>query len=83
MLFGPYFSPVCGEGRGSSRLCEIHKVQGARMAPADDFSYSRRDFLKTVGVGGLATGVIGSEAEAQTGLPRGALGPGEVPITLT
>jgi xanthine dehydrogenase YagT iron-sulfur-binding subunit len=53
------------------------------MAPSDDFSVSRRDFLKTVGVGGLATGVIGGEVEAQTGLPRGAVGPGEVAITLT
>ena len=53
------------------------------MAPNDDVSFSRRDFLKTVGVGGLATSVMGGEAEAQTGLPRGAVGPGEVPITLT
>lgn len=43
---------------------------------------SRRDFLKTVGVGSLATSVIGpATAEAQTGAR--ALGPGEVPIALT
>jgi xanthine dehydrogenase YagT iron-sulfur-binding subunit len=42
----------------------------------------RRDFLKTVGAGGLATGVIvPAEIEAQTG-PR-AVGPGAVPIKLT
>ncbi len=46
------------------------------MAPNDDFSFSRRDFLKTVGVGGLATSVIGGEAEAQTGLPARGRWPG-------
>src|SRR5262245_18716625 len=54
------------------------------MAPKDDdASFSRRDFFKTVGVGTLATSVIGREAEAQAGLPRGAVGPGDVPIQLT
>jgi xanthine dehydrogenase YagT iron-sulfur-binding subunit len=44
---------------------------------------SRRDFFKTVGVGSLATSVIGAaEAEAQATAPR-AFGPGEVPIKLT
>jgi xanthine dehydrogenase YagT iron-sulfur-binding subunit len=45
---------------------------------------SRRDFLKSTGVGGLATAVTAtgaSEVQAQTG-PLSA-GPGEVPITLT
>ena len=44
---------------------------------------SRRDFLKSAGVGGLATAVTAAgtaEAEAQTG-PR-VLGPGDVPVTL-
>jgi xanthine dehydrogenase YagT iron-sulfur-binding subunit len=42
----------------------------------------RRDFLKTVGAGGVAAGVIGTpEAEAQTGAR--VLGPGPVPIQLT
>jgi xanthine dehydrogenase YagT iron-sulfur-binding subunit len=48
------------------------------------FSVSRRDFLKTAGVGSLATAVTAgaaAEAEAQTG-PR-VVGPGEVPVTLT
>jgi xanthine dehydrogenase YagT iron-sulfur-binding subunit len=50
------------------------------MAPKDDFGFSRRDFLKTVGVGGIAAGVVGpSEAEAQSP----GVGPGAVPITLT
>jgi hypothetical protein len=36
------------------------------MAPKDDFGFSRRDFLKTVGAGGLAVGVAGhAESEAQ------------------
>jgi xanthine dehydrogenase YagT iron-sulfur-binding subunit len=53
------------------------------MAPRDEFNASRRTFLKTVGVGGLATGVIGiAEADAQTGGPR-PIGPGETPIQLT
>ena len=51
------------------------------MAPKDDFGFSRRDFLKTVGVGGIAVGVVGpSPAEAQD---AAAVGPGPVPITLT
>ena len=46
--------------------------------------FSRRDFLKSAGVGGLATAVTAAgtaEAEAQTG-PR-VVGPGDVPVTLT
>ena len=45
---------------------------------------SRRDFLKSAGVGGLATAVTSTtaaEAQAQTGPP--VVGPGEVPVTLT
>jgi xanthine dehydrogenase YagT iron-sulfur-binding subunit len=45
---------------------------------------SRRDFLKSTGVGGLATAVTAtgaSEVQAQTGPV--SIGPGEVPITLT
>jgi len=63
------------------------------MAPKDDVSavatpddegvnVSRRAFLKTVGVTGVAAGVIGgTEADAQTSTPA-PIGPGEVPITL-
>jgi xanthine dehydrogenase YagT iron-sulfur-binding subunit len=44
---------------------------------------SRRDFFKTVGVGSLATSVIGAaEAEAQAIAPK-AFGPGEVAVKLT
>jgi xanthine dehydrogenase YagT iron-sulfur-binding subunit len=64
------------------------------MAPKDDSSaappvdesgvnVSRRAFLKTVGVTGVAAGVIagpGTEAQAAGPAP---IGPGEVPITLT
>jgi xanthine dehydrogenase YagT iron-sulfur-binding subunit len=59
------------------------------MAPKDDvpdkgrFSVSRRDFLRTAGVSGLATAVASAgvaEAQVQTG--PAAVGPGEVPITL-
>jgi xanthine dehydrogenase YagT iron-sulfur-binding subunit len=55
------------------------------MSPKDDFpGFSRRDFLKTAGVGSLATAVTAAgvaDAEAQTG-PR-VVGPGDVPVTLT
>jgi xanthine dehydrogenase YagT iron-sulfur-binding subunit len=55
------------------------------MSEKDDrFTVSRRDFLKSAGVGGLATAVTtagAAEAGAQTG-PR-VVGPGEVPVTLT
>src|SRR6266704_2072082 len=45
---------------------------------------SRRDFLKSAGVTGVvsaATAAVATEVEAQTG-PR-AIGPGDVPVTLT
>ena len=55
------------------------------MSEKDDrFTVSRRDFLKSAGVGGLATAVTtagAAEAEAQAG-PR-VVGPGDVPVTLT
>src|SRR5947207_9230119 len=44
---------------------------------------SRRDFLKSAGVGGLATAVTSTtaaEAQAQAGPP--VVGPGDVPVTL-
>jgi xanthine dehydrogenase YagT iron-sulfur-binding subunit len=47
------------------------------------FSVSRRDFLKTAGVGSLATAVTAgaaAEAEAQSGVR--VVGPGEVPVSL-
>lgn len=63
------------------------------MSPKDEFpdkpemsdraAFSRRDFLKTAGVGSLATAVTtvaAGDAEAQTG-PR-VVGPGEVPVSL-
>jgi xanthine dehydrogenase YagT iron-sulfur-binding subunit len=55
------------------------------MSDKDDRpSFSRRDFLKSAGVGGLATAVTtvgASDAAAQTG-PR-VVGPGDVPVALT
>lgn len=54
------------------------------MSKPEHFNVSRRDFLKTAGVGGLATAVTAAgeaEVDAQTG-PR-AVGPGDVPVTLT
>jgi xanthine dehydrogenase YagT iron-sulfur-binding subunit len=54
------------------------------MSQKDDrFTVSRRDFLKSTGVGGLATAVTAggaADTAAQTG--PAALGPGDVPITL-
>jgi xanthine dehydrogenase YagT iron-sulfur-binding subunit len=52
----------------------------------DRFNFSRRDFLKTAGVGGLASAVTASgvpeveAVETQAG-PR-VVGPGDVPVTL-
>ena len=63
------------------------------MAPKDDSSdktkddrvnVSRRNFLKTAGVGSLATAVTSvgvAEVAAQSG--PAAIGPGDVPVTLT
>ena len=62
------------------------------MSKPEQFSVSRRDFLKTAGVGSLATAVTAvgegtaeTEARAQTGVGTGprVVGPGEVPVTLT
>jgi xanthine dehydrogenase YagT iron-sulfur-binding subunit len=54
------------------------------MSPKDDDpGFSRRDFLKTAGVGSLASAVTAAgiaEVDAQTG-PR-VVGPGDVPVTL-
>ena len=48
-----------------------------------DFSVSRRDFLKSAGVGSLAATVAGaSDAAAQTAGAR-VVGPGDVPVQLT
>src|SRR5437899_6123263 len=50
----------------------------------DRFGVSRRDFLRSAGVGGLATAVTSAGAtdvEAQAG-PR-VVGPGDVPVALT
>src|SRR5438094_6713606 len=50
----------------------------------DRFGVSRRDFLKSAGVGGLATAVrsaAATDVEAQAG-PR-VVGPGDVPVSLT
>ena len=46
-------------------------------------NFSRRGFLKGVSItgGALTTGILESEAEAQS--PPAVAGPGEVPITLT
>ena len=55
------------------------------MSKKDEpFGVSRRDFLKSAGVGGLATAVTSagaSDVEAQPG-PR-VVGPGDVPVSLT
>ena len=53
------------------------------MSKPERFNVSRRDFLKTAGVGSLATAVTAAgetDAAAQPG-PR-IVGPGEVPVTL-
>jgi len=62
------------------------------MAPKDEkpdkperFSVSRRDFLKSAGVTGIAAGVVGGVAEldSQTAAGSQIVGPGEVPMQLT
>ena len=54
------------------------------MSKEDFPSFSRRDFLKTAGVGSLATAVTtATEADAQTPAGPRVLGPGDVPVALT
>ena len=53
------------------------------MSKPEQFNVSRRNFLKTAGVGSLATAVTAAgavDAEAQAG-PR-VIGPGDVPVSL-
>ena len=53
------------------------------MSKPEPFNVSRRDFLKTAGVGSLATAVTAvgeSEADAQSG--GRIVGPGDVPVSL-
>jgi xanthine dehydrogenase YagT iron-sulfur-binding subunit len=54
------------------------------MAPKqhDEPGFSRRTFLKTVGAGGVAAGVLGP-AEAGQAQAVNAVGPSAVPVTLT
>lgn len=53
-------------------------------APPDtpDSAVSRRDFFRTVGVSTVATAVVSAARPAEAQAPA-AIGPGEVPITLT
>jgi xanthine dehydrogenase YagT iron-sulfur-binding subunit len=54
------------------------------MSKPEQFSFSRRDFLKTAGVGSLATAVTtAGEAELDAQTAARVVGPGEVPVTLT
>jgi xanthine dehydrogenase YagT iron-sulfur-binding subunit len=55
------------------------------MSEKDDrFAVSRRDFLKSAGVGGLATAVTtGGAAEADAQTASRVVGPGEVAVALT
>lgn len=54
------------------------------MAQNDDASaVSRRDFFKTVGATGLATGVLAATEPAAAAPAPGTLGPGPVPVRLT
>jgi xanthine dehydrogenase YagT iron-sulfur-binding subunit len=67
------------------RLVDEHTSAAETTSPAGESpgpSFSRRNFLKTVGVGPLAASVLAAhEAEAQQAART--LGPGEVPIELT
>lgn len=65
-----------------------HEQQPAGGPPAapqadtvQDLSVSRRNFLRTVGAGPLAVGVLAGRAEAQPG--AAVLGPGEVTVRFT
>jgi len=60
-------------------------LEGLDMSKPEPFNVSRRDFLKTAGVGSLATAAATAAAETDVeaqGGPR-VVGPGEVPVTLT
>jgi len=52
-----------------------------RSAVDEGINVSRRMFLKSVGVTGVAAGVLGAEAEPHAAGPA-AVGPGPVPVTL-
>lgn len=68
--------PARGTREGSSA------THPAPRSAAHEPSFSRRNFLKTVGVGPIAAGVLApTMAEAQPAVRE--LGPGEVPLELT
>src|SRR4029079_5450088 len=48
----------------------------------DEPGFSRRTFLKTVGAGGVAAGVLGNAPGADAECGGDAVGPGAVPVTL-
>jgi xanthine dehydrogenase YagT iron-sulfur-binding subunit len=60
----------------------VYGSERQRPRRSGRFSVSRRNFLKSAGVGSLAATVVGvAEAEAQATGPR-PVGPGEIPIRL-
>ena len=88
MLYGLTRRPVLA----GAMMCSSLPGLGVLMAPRDDESggapdesgvnVSRRAFLKTVGVTGVAAAVVGGTAVRRPPGPAPA-GPGPVPITLT
>jgi xanthine dehydrogenase YagT iron-sulfur-binding subunit len=90
-----FFAEIGQRSRGSAGIVDLSRPavsngfplqKDLSMAPKDEspdsVNLSRRNFLKSTGVVGLAAGVIApSEAGAQTG--PAVVGPGEVPVRLT
>src|SRR4030095_4010644 len=55
-------------------------IEARDMAKPEQFNFSRRDFLKTAGVGSLATAVTAAgEADVEAQSAARVVGPGEVP----
>jgi xanthine dehydrogenase YagT iron-sulfur-binding subunit len=62
-------------------FCHIREATMPSKKKKSEPGFSRRTFLKTVGAGGVAAGVIGPPAAVDAQIP-GAVGPGAVPIVL-
>jgi xanthine dehydrogenase YagT iron-sulfur-binding subunit len=63
-----------------------HQAEPTSDHPDERVAFSRRDFLRSAGVGGLAATVVGvPDVEAQRAADAGpqVMGPGDVPVTLT
>ena len=72
-------TPCPTHGDTTDARCNMSQPGGGKSAQG----VSRRAFLKTVGVGAAATGLVGATADMARAAPPAILGPDPVPLSLT